>query len=332
MHKTKVIHLFLLFSLMIPVSAHATCFWWGVGEFFVPGLGYIGTSQWDKVAVMGTLRWGSYLQYNDARYVTIDSSDDTGVVTESEFYQDNSDKIYVTTSEEDSASGKLETDIYLNEETWKANYFLSLYSNLGLMSAWDLYQDCEPNNELYSMSLAPLKVTRFFDKWYFWAPMALLAYNAQNFNENQVVRYHLGRGLTRSDLRNDSFYQYYSVGLGEEMFFRGMLQDYFFSVMKNSWSWSPGFSRHLAVWSAAAFFGLAHSGTGFTASPGAAFLMGGYMGYVYHPSLEEFDLTTAIALHTWWDIIIAYTILNNATFVETDGAVQIPLASVAFKF
>ena len=332
MHKTKEKLLLLVFSLLIPVSAHATCFWWGVGEYFVPGLGYIGTKQWDKVAVMGTLRWVSYLQYNNTRYDTVDSSDDTSEVIESGYYQDDPDKIYVTTSADDSASGKQETDIYLNEETWKANFYLSLYSNLGMMSAWDLYQDCKPNNELYSMSLAPFKITHFFDKWYFWAPMGLLAYNAQNFNKNQIVRYHLGRGLTESDLKNDSFYQYYTVGLGEEMFFRGMLQDYFFSVMKNSWSWSPGLSRHLAVWSAAAAFGVAHSGTGFMATPGTAFLMGGYLGYAYHPSLDEFDLTTAIAIHTWWDIIVAYTILNNATFEEINGAVEIPLASIAFRF
>ncbi|NQU64036.1 MAG: hypothetical protein HQ517_07105, partial [SAR324 cluster bacterium] len=182
MSKTKLILLGLIFTLLIPVSTQASCFWWGVGEYFVPGLGYVGTGQWDKVAVMGTLRWGSYIQYNNARYVTADGGDGTSVVRDSEYYQDDPDKIYVITNAEDSASGKQETDIYLNEETWKANYFLGLYSNLGMMSAWDLYQNCEPNKELYSMSLAPFKISHFYDKWYFWVPMGFLAYNYQNFN------------------------------------------------------------------------------------------------------------------------------------------------------
>lgn len=319
--------IFILCCLFFPISLQASCFWLGVGEFVIPGLGYIGTGQWDKVIVFGASRWGAYQQYSNARYDL-----ENGELKESEYYQDGPDKIYKSTNSEDSESGKEEMDVYMNRETWQANFYTTLYSNLTLMSAWDLYQNCSPNSEIYSMSLAPLKIHKFIGKWYFLLPIAILAYANNTFDDNQVVRWHLGRGLKESEIRNDSFPLYYSVGVGEEMFFRGTLQDYFYFTMNKSWGWSASVSRHLSVWSGAAIFGLAHQGTGFTATPSSAFLMGAYLGYVYQPSINEFDLTTAIALHTWWDIIVAYTIINHSTFVESEDEVQIPLASIAFKF
>ncbi len=305
----------LVFSVLLPVSSYASCFWSGVGEVFVPGLGYAINSQWDKALIVGGLRLGTLSEYHSNRR-DIDGNTNDVVVTD----------------KEDSASGKPEVDYYLNKETWKAGFYGTQYLNLGGMSAWDLYQDCEPNNELYSMSLAPLNLPHFYDKWNFWAALAFGAYYAQAQSDNVIFRYHLGRGLTESELRNDMSWHYYSVGLSEEMFYRGVLQDHFYKVMKNNWNWSPGLSRHLAVWSAASLFGLSHSFSDNNASPVTAALLGAYLGYVYQPSIDEFDLTTAIAIHAWWDIIIAFTVLNNASFEETDEAVEVPLASISFRF
>ncbi len=319
MFNKNVLIISFAFSLLMPVSIYASCFWSGVGEVLVPGLGYAINSQWDKASIVGGLRLAAGSEYLSNRY---DSND---------YYQENIDDVYVVTDKEDSESGKKEHDYYWNIESWKARFYRSQYIYLGMMSVWDLYQDCEPNNELYSMSLAPLNLPHFYKKWYFWAPLALTYTLHQSYAENNVFRYHLGRGLTESEFRKDAFLNDYSVGLWEEMFFRGVLQDYFFKVMKNDWNWSSDSSRHFAIWSAAIIFGLAHTSP-YNATPGLATLIGAYLGYVYQPSIDEFDLTTAIAIHAWWDIIATFAILNSASFEETDEPIEIPVFSVSFRF
>ena len=95
---------------------------------------------------------------------------------------------------------------------------------------------------------------------------------------------------------------------------------------------SAAVARHLGVFSASLVFGAAHSGAGFSANSGFAFLYGVYLGYVYQPSTKEFDLTT-IAIHSWWDIIVAYAIINNANFHDEEGnAPPLPILQFNFNF
>ncbi len=264
---------------------------------------------------------------------------------ESDDYEEDPDKIYKST---DAASGKEETRIYLNQDTWNANYYASLDTSL-LFTTWgDLYQNgCEPNTKTYELMAAPLEFGHYYDNWMFWLPMLLVIANYHYFSDYYEVNYYLERGLTEGDLKRDSLPKYYMVGVGEEMFFRGTIQAYFFEVMKDSWGMSAADSRHASIFAASLVFAAAHTGAGFTANAVQAFIFGVYEGYVYHPSLEEFDLTTAIAIHTWWDILVAYAILNNAEFHEDQEDVYgdsaqsgtkiyettvFPLLTVAFRF
>ncbi len=301
------------------------CLGLGAAELFVPGLGYGISRQWDKAAFIGGSRWivGSlaYSSYN------------------SEYYQEDPDDIYKTVDGKDTESGNTEIHIYMNKETWDANYYSSLNFNLLLTTWGDLYQhSCEPNTETYDLMLSPFRFDHFYKKWEFWVPMALLIANYAYFYEdsesdsNTQVRYYLSRGLTESDIKRDSFPKYYMVGVGEEMFFRGTLQHYFFETMRDRWHMSPSASRHLSIMGASAVFAAGHDGSGFTANAFWAFLFGVYEGYVYHPSLESFDLMTAIAIHTWWDILITYTVLNNAEFTDSQAKVEVPLISIGFRY
>ncbi|MCP4752824.1 MAG: CPBP family intramembrane metalloprotease, partial [Proteobacteria bacterium] len=262
------------------------CLGAGVAEIWVPGVGYVLTRQWDKAAVLGGTRWiAGNKAYN---------------AYESDYYQDDADDIYKTVEKKDSLIGKQETRIYMNKETWTVQYYGSIDFNL-LMTTWgDLYRHgCRPNREIYSLMLSPLRFDLFYDKWAFWVPIVFLLGNNTILadSDDEKVTYYLKRGLTESDLRNDSFSKYYLVGVGEEMFFRGTVQHYFFSLFKDTWGFSPSASRHFSVLGASAVFAAAHDGSGFTASPLGAFLFGIYEGYfVYHPTLDQFDLTTAIAL------------------------------------
>ncbi|MBU3915030.1 CPBP family intramembrane metalloprotease [bacterium] len=295
------------------------CFGLGAAEYAVPGLGYAISGQWDKAIVIGGLRWASSSMYYNA--------------TESEYYQEDVDDIYEVTDSDDSQSGKTETIVRLTKETWTAQYYGNLYGNLLMITWGDLYQNgCQPNTETYSLMLSPFRIDHFYSKWQFWLPILVVAGNYSYFSEISKVDYFLDRGLTESDLKRDSFSEYYMVGVGEEMFFRGTVQHFFFELIKEKWGISPSFSRHLSVLSASAVFAAAHTGAGFTADPASAFLFGIYEGYVYHPSLDEFDLTTAIAIHAWWDIIISYAILNHADFHTVDADIRIPIFKMGFRF
>lgn len=301
------------------------CLGLGAAEAWVPGLGYVISRQWDKAIVFGTTRMiasgMAYESYN------------------SKYYQDDSDDIYQTVDKDDSASGKEETHIYMNRETWNADFYNSLNFNLLLTTWGDLYQhSCKPNTETYDLMLSPFRLDHFYKKWVFWVPMAFLvanyAYQAGNSGDESdtQVKYYLRRGLTESDLMRDSFPKYYMVGVGEEMFFRGTLQHYFFETMRDSWGFSPSVSRHMSIMGASAIFAAGHDGSGFTANSAWAFLFGVYEGYVYHPSLQSFDLMTAIAIHAWWDILVTYTVLHNADFTEEQAKVKIPLLSIGFRY
>ena len=41
---------------------------------------------------------------------------------------------------------------------------------------------------------------------------------------------------------------------------------------------------------------------------------------------------TAIAIHSWWDIMVTYAILNNANFTESQAKIRVPIASIGFMF
>lgn len=319
----------MLFTVLLLSSAlHAEevsigkCWGMGVAEFFVPGLGYALTGQYDKALVIGGSRW---VTGNHAVNMS-----------EREDYQDDPDDIYVFTDAEENEDEKYVTDIYMNRSTWMYNYYGGLYQNLTFFTIWDLYEhQCQPNTDAYGYAAAPLNVAHWGTKWQFWLPMAVLAYNYATYNEFNETHWYLGNGLTESQIRNDAASLYYSVGVGEEMLFRGTIQKSLYNTFKAN-NFSPGTSRHLAVFSSAAIFGLAHSGDGFSANAASAFLFGVYEGYVYQPAVEEYDLTTAIAIHAWWDILLFYTILHHSDFKEYEGEVgadiPIPLMKVSFLF
>ena len=315
----------LIFQLSASNHNHAYaisrggCFGAAAAEYFVPGLGYAITRQWDKAIVFGGMRLYTGYKASEA--------------FNSEYYQDDPDDIYETVDADESESGKDEIRVTLNKETWDAHYFSNLYGNLLFVTWGDLYQhSCQENTETYSLLFSPFRFDHFYNKWQFWLPILVLAGNYQSYDDNTMVEYYLKRGLTKDKINRDTFPQYYMVGVGEEMFFRGVVQHYFFESLRDFWKFSPSASRHLSILGASAVFAAAHTGTGFTASPATAFLFGLYEGYVYHPSLEEFDLITAIAIHSWWDLIVSYTILNHATYKEFHSDVQVPLFRIGFNF
>jgi len=248
-------------------------------------------------------------------------------------YQQNNSDIYVTTDAKNSPSGKTETDIYLNSSTYEAQFYGTLESDLWLVSLGDLYRSrCEPDNETYGLAFAPVRFDHFITNWRFWLPIGALAVSAASYGDTNISRYHLGTGLTESRIKRDAWQQFYMVGFGEEMFFRGVVQQSFYNNLNQELGFGSEASRHLSVWSSAAVFGLAHNGQGFSANSAYAFAMGAYLGYAYMPEPGEQDLITVIAIHAWWDIAVTYTILNNSSFTSSDSEVEVPLLAFGTRF
>lgn len=58
-----------------------------------------------------------------------------------------------------------------------------------------------------------------------------------------------------------------------------------------------------------------------------------YYGYTYHPTLDEFDLVSAAALHAWMNIFVFHnTYVTNSRIVESEEDIEVPIFNVAFRF
>ncbi len=271
------------------------CFGATLAELVLPGLGYGVLGDWDKALVFGGARW-----MTANKYATYSSSPD---------YQEEVEDIY---RETDLGNDTTQLDIYYSRETFYANAHASLYNNLTFLTIYDLYSSgCENNNDAYGLLAAPFRLDLWGGELTFWAPTLYISAVPL---DGQDVIYHVDPDLSRSEMMRMSFWQYQMVGIGEEVLFRGVIQNSFYTLFDGM------FSSNTARWTSivlgAGVFGAAHSGTGLSANSASAFLAGLYLGYVYHPEPGTFDLEQAIAIHSWWDTILTHRILTNSEFVE----------------
>jgi len=93
---------------------------------------------------------------------------------------------------------------------------------------------------------------------------------------------------------------FYSVGIGEEALFRGVIQTSLEEAWGPTWGWLA----------ATAFFGSLHALNGSTPGEsaiavGATSIVGGYFGWMYQR--DDHDLTSAIFMHTWYNVGIGLT-------------------------
>ncbi len=291
----------IFICLVIPFSAWGVssigCIGATVAEYLLPGLGYGFLGHYDKMLVFGGARWvtlNKYMQY---------STDDD--------YEENFSNIYSRREIEDE---KIQHDFFYSRETFYANAYSSMYGNLTFATFYDLYESgCDENTETFGLMLAPFQIWNFYDKWTFWLPTI---WASSVSLELDLVTYHVDNDLSRNEMINTSFLKYQLVGVGEEMLFRGIIQQSLYNL------YSMGMSKSISRWgsiiTASAVFGAAHSGAGFTATPAIAFLAGLYLGIIYHPADGEFELIEPIAIHSWWDTILENRRLRGATFIERE--------------
>ncbi|OGH01461.1 MAG: hypothetical protein A2426_08755 [Candidatus Lambdaproteobacteria bacterium RIFOXYC1_FULL_56_13] len=283
----------------------------------MPGTGYVGSGQYGKALVIGGSRWALTKQIADLRH-----SGDLIPMNE---------RFEIIPAEE-STSGKIELIRRWNRQTWDEYMAFTWQLNLGFFSFWDLNaHDCKPNPETWQAALAPLRIDQFGGNWMFWLGIgATYAFLQSGAVQRQVViRDEYYGGFTPEKQRRQTPLMFYPVGIGEEAMFRGSLQKSIFESLSNS-GWGSESARHTAIWSAAALFGALHYSSAPTANPAGAFLLGAYQGYVYQPSIGKTDLVSAMALHTWFDILYNLTLLQISE--DQEEARKLPLLSVGFSF
>ena len=287
--------LLMLSSGPIRAAGDWACVGYTLAESVFPGLGYGLMGDFDKMLIFGGLRWSALSKYNE--------------YSKSPHYQEEISDIYKETELENE---KTRTDIYYSKETFYGSSYASIYSNLTYVTYYDLYDgNCEENPKTYGLVFSPFRIWDYGMEPTFWAPTIYVAATPM---DGGLVNYHVDQDLSRDQMLRQSFLQYQLVGIGEEMLFRGVIQRSLFNLYSKGFS--KGFSRWSSILTASALFGAAHTGQGFTATPAAAFIMGVYFGWLYHPADGEFNLVEPIAVHSWWDTILVHRMISESQFTE----------------
>ena len=200
--------------------------------------------------------------------------------------------------------------IYTNRTTFEADLFLTWAFNQQLYSSYGAYRDARQaiNNKGYTTpapdeSLAELAVAPFNPQHLLrpttFIPLVLPLIVLNSALSDEQYIYQPDDTLDKQDLRKGFFLMHEAVALGEESFFRG--------VLNNSFSNSLGEGWGLAASSAA--FGLAHSGSAGQASAPAAALFGGYLGYLQQKN--DYRIGQGVAIHFWWNFLVSLSMLKE---------------------
>ena len=105
--------------------------------------------------------------------------------------------------------------------------------------------------------------------------------------------------FSRGEAALMTFPQHGAVALGEEAFFRGVLNNSF------SHYWGPRWG--LAASSVT--FGLAHTGDGQSADAAVATAYGAYLGWLHQRN--DYRLAESVAVHFWWNVFVSLSALRH---------------------
>ena len=257
------------------------CFSAAVVEAFVPGVGYLYTRQWDKVAVFGSTRWAAKIKMDELR-------------EQDDFQKEVLDLQGLKYKEKSDGKNPGRTHYFLNQSSMRYDAYRNFEYKMGWGTGWDIYaHDCQNDPEVYGVIASPFDIGHWYDNWMVWLGLAAVIYSASVGDEYL----HLGNGATREEyLQGKALSSLVANGFGEETIFRGGLQ-------KSVSDWSG--NRHIGIWSTNIVFGLAHPQYDLSGQLSVT-LIGAYLGYIYQPNDTEHDLKSAVALHDWWNFITAY--------------------------
>ena len=200
--------------------------------------------------------------------------------------------------------------ILTNRTTFEADLYAAAFTNLSLYSSFGAYRDARQtlNNEGYNTSapketLGELALAPFNPE-YLFRPTTLIALVfpllfALTDPDDDRFLFQPDNTISRDELRIGYAGLHEMVAVGEESFFRGVLNNGFSSSLGEGWG--------LAASSAA--FGLAHSGSPGQASEVAATLFGVYTGYLQQ--INDYRIGQGVAIHFWWNFLVTLGMLKE---------------------
>lgn len=214
--------------------------------------------------------------------------------------------------------------LHTNRTTFSADLYASAGINLALYSAYGAYRDAwrheggadfpPPQDQPAALALAPFRWEHLSRPTTF-VPLLALAVGLAAADPDERYVFARQGGLTRDELALGLTAQMEMVAVGEESLFRGVINH----------SLSRRLGPRWGVGLSSVVFGLAHSGTGGTATPAAATLFGLYAGLLHQRN--AYALGENVALHFWWNLLISAAALQTR-----DGDEEVTLGQFVMHF
>lgn len=200
--------------------------------------------------------------------------------------------------------------IRTNRTTFEATLYGAALVNLSFYSAFGAYRDArlKLNNEGYETpapteSLAELAAAPFNPEYLArpttWVPLIFPLLFALTKPDDDRYLFQPDNTISRDELRIGYAGVHEMVAVGEEAFFRG--------ILNNGFSSSLGEAYGLGV--SSALFGLAHDGSPGQSSALGAGLFGLYVGYLQQ--LNGYRIGQGVAIHFWWNLLVTLGMLKE---------------------
>jgi hypothetical protein len=276
--------------------------WAAVGSTLLPGVGQMANGDYGTGAFQLTLSFALARQYI--------------ILTEQPEYLDRRDRV-------DSRNYFIE----INKTSFEADLYGSALTNLTFYSAYAAYRDARNarNNEGYTTpapreSLGDLAIAPY--RWEYlrrpttFIPIAAALYFALTPPDDDRYVYQPDRTVTRDTLRKGALVQSEMVGVGEEAFFRGFLNNGLSDSLGPGWG----------LVTSSAIFGLAHEGVGNQATIAQAMLFGLYLGWLQQRN--DYDIGEGVAIHFWWNFLVSLGTLKERRAKEQ----EVQLLHVTWRF
>jgi hypothetical protein len=276
--------------------------WAAVGSTLLPGVGQIANGDYAVGAFQIGLTFALGRQYV--------------ILTDKPEYLEPTDRV-------DSRNFYIRT----NKTTFEADLYGTALTDLTFYSAFAAYRDARnamgnagydtpaPKESVTELAVAPYR-WEYLRRPTTFIPVAAALYFALTPATDERYLFKPDRTITRSTIRNGVFLQSEMVGVGEEAFFRGFLNNGLSDSLGANWG----------LVTSSAVFGLAHEGVGSQASIAQAMLFGLYLGWLQQRN--SYDIREGVAIHFWWDFLVSLGMLKE----RGDKKQEVQLLHVNWRF
>ncbi len=217
--------------------------------------------------------------------------------------------------------------IHMNRVTFEADLYGTALVSLSLYSSFSAYRDARqlrnnagydtpaPTETLGELAAAPFNFD-YLLRPTTWVPLIFpLIFALSSPNDDDRYVFKPDNTISRDELTVGFAGVHEMVAVGEESFFRGVLNNGFSSGLGEPWG--------LVV--SSTVFGLAHDGRGGSATPLAAGIFGAYVGFLQQRN--EYRIGQGVAIHFWWNFLVTLGMLKDRAPKQT-----VELFSFSYKY